>query len=226
MATLMRMVQTGEAAVDAWRSHYPQLELLFEGVAGFEPFMVDIANSLLKDNKFGMMFRVGTGAILSTLDAATDIYTITTYYKNGLGERALALLLMISLNMAAQLILCHAQCEKKSWGQELQELLYCLLFLKPGVDAYRVSTNSGNDDGTVDSLAEMVSFKVAEMAFEAIPGCVLQIYVLLTKPEQAGTYALASIFTSALTTGFTSGMIAFDFDIDVGHRKAQPDLYG
>jgi len=29
-----------------------------------------------------------------------------------------------------------------------------------------------------------------------------------------------------MTTGFTSAMIAFDFDVDVPHRKNQPKFYG
>jgi len=35
MASIIRMVQTGEDAVDAWRSNFPQLEELFQ-VEGFE----------------------------------------------------------------------------------------------------------------------------------------------------------------------------------------------
>jgi len=78
------MCQTGEAAVDAWRSHYPQLKTLFDEVEGFEDFMLYVSNNLLLDNKFGMMFRVTVGAIISTIDAATDLYIISTY----VGERA------------------------------------------------------------------------------------------------------------------------------------------
>ena len=58
MATFMRMVQTGDAAVDAWRSNYPQLNTLFDEVPGFKEFMNVIVNGLLRDNVFGMLFRV------------------------------------------------------------------------------------------------------------------------------------------------------------------------
>ena len=61
---------------------------------------------------------------------------------------------------------------------------------------------------------------------ESIPGCVLQLYVWLLNPKEAGTYALVSILTSALATGFTSAMISYDFDIDIPHRKNQPEFYG
>jgi len=54
----------------------------------------------------------------------------------------------------------------------------------------------------------------------------LQLYVWLLAPEKAGTFALASIGISCLTTGFTSGMIALDCDVDVPRRKNQPKFYG
>jgi len=55
-----------------------QLSLLFE-IKGFKEFTLVICNNLLRDNHFGMLFRVACGATLSVLDAATDFYAITTY---------------------------------------------------------------------------------------------------------------------------------------------------
>ena len=54
----------------------------------------------------------------------------------------------------------------------------------------------------------------------------LQIYVLLRNPEQAGTGEILSIVASALTTGFTSAMIAFDSDVDVTKRENSPEFNG
>ena len=65
-----------------------------------------------------------------------------------------------------------------------------------------------------------------ELATESIPGCVLQLYAWLNSPEEAGKLALASIGISALTTGYTSAMIAFDMDLDAERRKTQARLYG
>jgi len=64
------------------------------------------------------------------------------------------------------------------------------------------------------------------MLSKSIPGCVLQIYVWLLNPDDTGTYALLSIAVSALTTGYSTAMIAFDMDVDVPRRKAQPQFYG
>ena len=59
-----------------------QLSVLFTEVDGLEAFLITIVNDLLRDNKFGMVFRVSVGAFLSMLDAGTDIYVISTYYQN------------------------------------------------------------------------------------------------------------------------------------------------
>ena len=65
----------------------------------------------------------------------------------------------------------------------------------------------------------------AELACESIPGCVLQIFILMTHSE-VSRGSLVSIGISALTTGFTSAMISFDKDVDAQCRKKQPKFYG
>jgi len=116
--------------------------------------------------------------------------------------------------------------KKKNWGVKLKEISIILMFLRPAVDAYRVSTNYMDDELSQNPLAEMMLNKAAELAMESIPGCVLQLYVWLTNPEDAGYFALVSFGISALTTGFPSAMIAFDMDVNVPRRKNQPTFYG
>jgi len=58
MVPIIRMVETSDAAVGAWQSNYPQLQTLFDEVPGFNDFMLVIVSGLLRDNKFGMLFRV------------------------------------------------------------------------------------------------------------------------------------------------------------------------
>ena len=85
--------------------------------------------------------------------------------------------MMVSISMFAQLLAVSAQYKKKSWPLKLKEGLITLFFLRPAVDAYRVSTNHKDDDSVVDVLSEIILNKAAELAFELIPGCVLQLYV-------------------------------------------------
>ena len=57
-----------------------------------------------------MVFRVSVGAALSTIDAAMDIYVISTYYQSdALVGQALALLAMITTNLVLQIIMVLGQ---------------------------------------------------------------------------------------------------------------------
>ena len=66
----------------------------------------------------------------------------------------------------------------------------------------------------------------SELACESIPGCVLQIFIVVTKTGFSGAGPLVSIGISALTTGFASAIIAFDKDVDAQGRKINPKFYG
>jgi len=121
---------------------------------------------------------VSVGAALSTIDAATDIYVITTYYQSDeLIGQAHALLAMLITNIVLQLLLILAFYQKKSFAGKLKEAVITLFFLRPAVDAYRISTNHEDSEATTDSLTEMMVNKACELATESIPGCVLQLYV-------------------------------------------------
>jgi len=56
LATFIRKRKTGDAAVDAWRRNYSQLEILFNDVTGFEEFMLTIANKTLEDSIYGTVY--------------------------------------------------------------------------------------------------------------------------------------------------------------------------
>jgi len=225
LALFLRKRKTGDTAIDAWRRNYSQLKLLFDEVEGFKDFMLAIAGGMMRDSIYGVVYRVTVGAILSTVDAATDIFVMLNYYYVGLGTQASVMMSMLSINVVLQVFISLGQYKMKSWRVKLREVLICLFFLRPAVDAYRVSTDER--DGTLlEPLTAMMFNKASELATEAIPGVVLQMYVFLLNPDKAGLSALISIFVSNLTTGFTSAMISFDFDISVHHRRVQPEFYG
>ena len=84
----------------------------------------------------------------------------------------------------------------------MKEAALSIFFLRPIVDAYRVAAAEEDDELAVTRLAELIINKGIELATENIPGCVLQLYVWLSSPEDAGTFALVSIGISTLTTGY------------------------
>jgi hypothetical protein len=68
-----------------------------------------------------------------------------------------------------------------------------------------------------------------EMVCEAIPGCVMQFYVILGTLQdgrRVTNQAVLSLTVSALSTGFSSATITFDYDTGVQRRKDTPEFYG
>ena len=108
-----------------------------------------------------MVWRVSVGAALSMLDAVTDIFVISKYYNtDGLRGQANAMIAMIVTNMGMQICIAIAQYRKKSWHVKMKEVLITLFFLRPAVDAFRVSTNHKDNEATIDPLLEMICNKV------------------------------------------------------------------
>jgi len=100
-----------------------------------------------------------------------------------------------------QLVFLFGNYKKKSTTEKMKEAALSIFFLRPIVDAYRISNNSEDDELLVPILTELFVNKGIELATENIPGCVLQLYVWLSSPEDAGTFALVSIGISALRPG-------------------------
>ena len=160
MSAFLIDARTAHVALSAWRLHYCQIEHLFF-IEGFENFMLVIVNNLLRDHAYGMVFRVSIGALLSTVDGVTDLYVIGTYFSaESLAGQATSLLVMISANVFIQLIITLLQYKKKSWWVVLREVLITLFFLRPAVDAFRVSTNHKDSEAAFDPLTEMMANKV------------------------------------------------------------------
>ena len=166
----------------------------------------------------------------SVTDAATDLYVLSTYYQSdALIGQANALLAMMIVNIFVQLVSVVAQYgTSNSWTVVVREVIFCLLFLRPVVDAYRVGQDQEEADETTifSPMVYMILNKSIELATEGIPGAVLQLYVWIVNKEEAGSFALLSIGISALTTGYTSAIIAFESDVGLEHRKSQPRFYG
>ena len=107
--------------------------------------------------------RVSVGAVLSTVDAGSDLFVLSTYYREDLILQANILLTMISINIFLQIFLVLAQYRRKNWKTKLRELLISLLFLRPAVDAFRVSTNHDDSEMTFEPFSEMCFNKVRQV---------------------------------------------------------------
>jgi len=168
VATFIRKRKTGDAAFDAWSLHYPQLNALFVDTPGLGVFLLVFFNNLLRDSLYGTVLRVSVGAFLSILDGATDIYTVSTYYKSEeLTWQANAMLAMVSMSMLTQILHVLAIYQNHPWQTKVKEILICLTFLRPAVDAYRVSTNHEDKMAAISPLQEMMNNKCLEVSERA-----------------------------------------------------------
>jgi hypothetical protein len=78
----------------------------------------------------------------------------------------------------------------------------------------RVARGAQRDEhAAIDPDMELAITRGFEMAFEAIPGSILQVQALLLNMQGGGAFsrvALGSIIVSALTTGFSAATISFE----------------
>ena len=79
--------------------------------------------------------------------------------------------------------------------------------LGPYRDAAAVCSGKKMDEHHVlDAKMELALTKGAEMVCESIPGCLLQLYVILKVRDTSGR-AVTSVVVSALTAGYSSGTL-------------------
>jgi hypothetical protein len=64
------------------------------------------------------------------------------------------------------------------------------------------------------------------MFAEAIPGVIIQLMAIATNDGGVSDAAWVSLSVSALTTGYASATISYDYDTDPMNREQVPDFYG
>ena len=108
-------------------------------------------------------------------------------------------------------------------------MLIVLSGTKPGVDAMRVASGvEQNEHNAVDPMMELATTRALELVCEAIPGSILQFTAAMRVVQggkRVSNIAVGSIVISALTTGYSSACISFDFDVDPKKRRDEPDFY-
>jgi hypothetical protein len=218
---------TSEAAVDEWIMRYTALRTLDQREVWFRPMANSVAARLLGEVSWGLKTRVAIGAGLGVLDVVSDINVIILYAGKEEHKSFMWFLLgMLLLSLFLQLCVCIVQNRRMKPKVVLREIVIVLAGLKSGFDAYRISSGAEIHRGQVfDPKMDMVFTKSIELFAEGIPGCILQVYVLL-KSGHRSQPEIASIAISALTAGFTCASLSFDYDVDPAKRKDMPDFYG
>jgi hypothetical protein len=187
----------------------------------------EIVVKLFRNSKLGLKARVTFGAVTSMTDLLTDVYVTYMFWddkKYGYFKASLASLVV---SIGLQMLAVWGQNKKLGMKRVLQEWIPILLGYKPAVDAYRVATGSKQEVGTaLDPMQEMTGMKISEMFAEAIPGVIIQLMAIATNDKDVGTSAWLSVAVSAITTGFASATISYDWDTDPAKREYAPDFYG
>jgi hypothetical protein len=220
---------TSDGAVDEWILSFPALKELDWEFHWFRPMMESIAASLLSETSLGVKLRAYSGAAMSVLDMLSDIYVVNDMMNEDRGSLALALFIMVLLNIAIQLAIVWVQnrkAKKKSTWMVLKEVFYVLTFVKPGVDARRVATGQEQEAGAaVAPLVEMVYSRSGELVAEAIPGMILQCVAFVTSKKK-NKMAVVSILISAGCAALTATCLAYDMDTNPKKRRMDATSWG
>ena len=218
--------KTAVAGLHQWKMQNRSIVELFERYDWMESLLLEAAQEVMNTAPWGLMWRVCTGAFLSVLDIVTDVVVIVGYMgKEETRGYGYSLLMMLVGSMVLQLLVVFMQTRKKPLLMA-GEALVVVTGLKSAVDAYRVCSGKKMEEHNVfDAKTELAFTKCAEMVCESIPGCLLQLYVMLKVKDTSGR-AVTSVLVSALTTGYSSGTLGYDYDTDPVGRKETPDFYG
>jgi hypothetical protein len=193
----------------------------------FRPMLETIAVNLFKNSKIGLKARVTFGAVTSMTDLLTDVYVTYMFRKDKKFRYFKASLASLVVSIGLQMLFVFAQNRKLGMKRVVRECVPILLGYKPAVDAYRVATGSKQEVGTaIRPMMEMTAMKCIEMFAEAIPGVIIQLMAIATSDKDVGISAWLSVAVSAITTGFASATISYDWDTDPVNREKAPDFYG
>jgi hypothetical protein len=215
------------AAVDAYIGNFPALEELDEEYDWFRPMLEAISYRLLEEVPWGLKMRVTVGAITSMADLLTDIYVTYMFLRDGKGGYFKASLASLITSLGIQMLFVWGQNRKLGSTRVLKEWFPILIGFKPAVDAYRVAKGEKQEAGhAVDPLFEMTVMKGIEMFAEAVPGVIIQLMAIVTSEGVTSRAAWVSLTVSALTTGFASATISYDYDTNPMRREQVPDFYG
>ena len=153
-----------ESGVDMWINQYPALFELSNSNRFFVSMAVTIGKRKLVQAPWGLALKVGSGAVLSLLNVATDAYAIFNFIGRGKLDFAYATAGMIASSLLIQLLLVYAQNKKRGARVLIKESLIVLSNFKPAVIAFRVvSAAKAHHDDMIDPTLELNVTKMVEM---------------------------------------------------------------
>ncbi|GMH72745.1 hypothetical protein TL16_g05998 [Triparma laevis f. inornata] len=236
----LRSKKKVEAGIDQWRVQNRAAREFLEDNPWFQTTLKIVSKGVVRTAPWGLFWRVTVGAVLSVADLLTDVNVARQYHEDGRHNYRNMCIVSILAAMFLQLVLVFSQHKHQGFFRVMREGFWVLTGLKTTADAYRVATAQQKEHGSMmDPLEEMTYSKCIEIFAEAIPGILIQMKSMLELPEvgeggegdseffgSKNVALLVSIGISALTVGFTSGQISYDYDSDPERRDKSPEFYG
>jgi hypothetical protein len=117
---------------------------------------------------------------LEYADLVTDIIAMIEFWVQGSHGTFWAVLSVILLTMAAQLLLTFLQYKKDAKKKLVFEMIVTLVFLRPFVNAYRADLQRTKPDSqTVDDRSMLVFSRALTAVFETMPQVFIQWPVVM-----------------------------------------------
>ena len=227
LASTLATTTEVQSAVDEWMHQFPALKELDEEYGWFRPLLETIGFKLMEEVPWGVKMRVTVGAFTSMTDLLTDVYVTYMFWSDKKYGYFKASLASLVASIGLQMLFVSGQNKKLGMKRVGWELIPILLGYRPAVDAYRVATGAKHEAGAVvKPMYELTGMKVVEMFAEAIPGVIIQLMAIATSDKEVGITAWLSVAVSAITTGFASATISYDWDTSPSQREMSPDFYG
>ena len=222
----LRGKKTVDAGVDTWIVSNTAMVEFNRVHLFFLPMCIIIATDKLLNSPWGVKKRLYFGAFVSLFDLVTDVVAIYEFHMEGKYWYALACIIFLLVSIAVQLSIVITQHGKRGRKVLAWEIFIVVLFIKPGVDAYRAANGNVQIEGTMmDPQFELIIGKTGEIFAESIPCAVLQTYALVGR-KQMSYSMLTSVIVSAGTIAYSTSTITQSSDTDPHKRLTQPAFYG
>ncbi|GMI39514.1 hypothetical protein TrCOL_g11746 [Triparma columacea] len=216
-----------EDAVARFIETYKAIKELNAAYPSFEKSLQELSKRLLADKQKWAKVKLFVAAALSMGDLFTDIMMMIQFFGMKEPGYAWATLASILANLFLQAILVHFQNRTFPLRTRIWEQVYVWTMVKPGVDAWRVASETEHEAGkVVDPYMEMVITKSCEIVAESVPGALIQMSAIVRAGSKTTRAALFSFVFCIFTTAFTSTIVSWDFDVSKEKRKELPSFYG
>jgi len=216
------------SGISQWKLQNTAVRELFEKYPVLETTFVELAHEVIRTAAWGLMWRVGTGSVLSFLDVITDIYVMLNFRAGGEEQRTYYHAMLASLCGCWGLHIIFTIMQNKGRGGSAlaKELFWTVLFLKTPRDAFKVANGAKQEKGALMNPMTELSYSMGvELFSKGIPSVLIQVAAAVFRGGISPMRLMALVISIA-SCGFTSAQISYDFDTNPKKRAKNPDFYG